>query len=235
MVNGPCFPLYAIRYTLYAILMWLSTDTIIQSGGLLAIGLIIFAESGLLFGFIFPGDTLLLAAGFFAGQGRLPIVWLILVTIVAAVIGDNIGYRIGWRLGPKLFKRQDGILFRREYIARTQDFYEKHGGLTIVAARFIAYIRTFAPVIAGVGKMPWQRFAFYNVIGGILWGISLPLIGYFIGYSFPGIDKYFIWFLIISAHILIAIVLIKILKDPKTRYQLAKMMKEEFRYYFSKK
>ena len=201
---------------------------------MLAIGLVIFAESGLLFGFIFPGDTLLLAAGFFAGQGKLSIVGLIVVTFVAAVIGDNVGYRIGWKIGPRLFKRKDGILFRREYIERTQEFYDKHGGLTIVLARFIAYVRTFAPVIAGVGKMPWRRFAFFNVIGAALWGISLPLIGYLIGNSFPGIDKYFIWFLIISAHILVIIALFKVLKNPQTRRHLKKTLKEEFRHYFKR-
>ena len=108
--------------------MLFDSDSIVQSGGLIAIALMVFAESGLLFGFIFPGDTLLLAAGFFAGQGKLPIVWLIAVVVVAAIVGDNVGYRIGRRLGPKVFKRKDGLLFRKDYIRKTQAFYNRHGG-----------------------------------------------------------------------------------------------------------
>ncbi len=215
--------------------MLFNSDHIIQSGGLLAIGLIIFAESGLLFGFILPGDTLLLAAGFFAGQGKLPIVWLIIVTVIAAILGDNVGYRIGRKLGPKVFNRSDGLLLRRDYINRTQAFYNKHGPLTIVLARFVAYVRPFAPVIAGVGKMRWQLFAFYNLVGGVLWGIGLPLLGYLIGSSFPGADKYFIWSLIISAHILLAVVLWRILKNKETRRRLATMSKEEWHHYFGRR
>lgn len=209
-------------------------NSILETGGLLAIALIIFAESGLLFGFIFPGDTLLLAAGFFAGQGKINIVWLIIVTVLAAVIGDNVGYRIGKRLGPRLFKRNDGLLFRKEYIVRTQDFYNQHGGLTIILARFIAYIRTFAPVVAGIGKMDWRRFALFNFIGGLLWGAGLPLLGYAVGYSFPEADKYFIWFLIISAHVLLAITLIHILRNPNTRKLLKQRIKEEWRHLFNR-
>src|SRR3990167_4132388 len=114
--------------------MFFDSEQIVQSGGLLLIALMVFAESGLLFGFIFPGDTLLLAAGFFAGQGKLPIVWLIVVVVIAAVLGDNVGYRIGRRLGPRVFKRKNGLLFRREYIQKTQAFYDRHGGKTIFLA-----------------------------------------------------------------------------------------------------
>lgn len=215
--------------------MLFDSEHIVQSGGLLAIGLMIFAESGLLFGFIFPGDTLLLAAGFFAGQGKLPIVWLIVVTVIAAVIGDNVGYRIGRKLGPKVFKRDDGLLLRRDYIKKTRSFYNRHGGKTIVIARFVAYIRTFAPVVAGVGKMQWQLFAFYNFFGGLLWGISLPMIGYLIGRSFAGIDHYFIWSLIISANILVAIAAWHIFRNPDTRHRLVAMAKEDWFHYFGKK
>ena len=214
--------------------MLFDSDSIIQSGGLIAIALMVFAESGLLFGFIFPGDTLLLAAGFFAGQGKLPIVWLIAVVVVAAIVGDNVGYRIGRRLGPKVFKRKDGLLFRKDYIRKTQAFYDRHGGKTIVIARFVAYIRTFAPIVAGMGKMQWQRFAFYNMFGGILWGVSLPLLGYAIGSSFPHADEYFIWFLIISAHLLLAVVLIHILKNPEVRKRLREQVGEDWKHYFSR-
>lgn len=215
--------------------MLFDSEQIIQSGGLLLIALIVFAESGLLFGFIFPGDTLLLAAGFFAGQGKLPIIWLIVVVVVAAVLGDNVGYRIGRRLGPKVFKRRGGLLFRRDYIQKTQAFYNRHGGKTIVLARFIAYVRTFAPMVAGMGKMHWQLFAFYNLLGGILWGVGLPMVGYLIGSSFPGIDKYFIWSLVISANVLIALVAWHIFRNPDNRHRLIAMAKEDWRHYFDRK
>ncbi len=212
-----------------------NSEHIIQSTGLLGVALIVFAESGLLFGFIFPGDTLLLAAGFFAGQGKLPIVWLILLTVIAAIAGDNVGYQIGRRLGPRLFKRRDGILFRREYLVKTKAFYDRHGPLTIVLARFIAYVRTFAPVVAGVSGMQRRRFILFNIVGGVLWGVGLPLLGYFIGYSFPGIDKYFVWFLVISAHVLTILVLWHILRNPETRQRLKKSIRDEWRRLFRKK
>jgi membrane-associated protein len=154
-----------------------SVETIIQSGGLLAIFLIIFSESGLFFGVLFPGDSLLLAAGFLAGQDIISIYWLIPVVIVAAILGDNVGYYIGRRLGPRVFRRDDGLLFRREYLEKTHKFYKRHGGKTIIIARFIAVVRTFAPVIAGVAGMTWKRFAFFNVVGAIIWGAGLPLAG----------------------------------------------------------
>lgn len=210
----------------------LDSEQIIQFGGLLAIGLIIFAESGLLIGILFPGDTLLLTAGFFAGAGKLSLTWLIVVTVVAAVIGDNLGYHIGYRLGPKVFKRKDGLLFRREYIDKTREYFDRYGGLTITLARFIAYVRTFAPMVAGVGKMNWAKFAFFNIIGGILWTASLSLIGYFIGNSFPGIDKYFITFIIIAAWVITFVVVWKILKYPDNRRRLKQGIREEYRHFF---
>lgn len=215
--------------------MFFDSEQIIQGGGLLLIALMVFAESGLLFGFIFPGDTLLLAAGFFAGQGKLPIAWLIVVVVIAAVLGDNVGYRIGRRLGPRVFKRKNGLLFRRDYIQKTQAFYNRHGGKTIVLARFIAYIRTFAPMVAGMGKMQWQLFAFYNFFGGLLWGAGLPMVGYLIGSSFPQADKYFIWSLIISANILLIIALWHIFRDPNNRHKLVAMIKEDWHHYFGRK
>lgn len=210
------------------------SDQIVQSGGLLAIGLIVFAESGLLFGFIFPGDTLLLAAGFFAGQGHLPIVWLIIITVIAAIAGDNVGYQFGRKFGPRLFKRKDGILFRHEYLTTTQQFYDRYGPMTIVLARFIAYIRTFAPIVAGVGRMDRRRFVIYNVLGGLLWGVGLTLVGYFIGSSFPALHDYFVWFLIIGAQVLTVVVIWHILRNPVARRRLKKAIGEEWRHFFQR-
>ncbi len=163
---------------------------IIESGGILLIGLIIFAETGLLLGFFLPGDTLLFAAGFFAAQGELPLPALLFVVTMSAIIGNEVGYEIGSRTGSKIFRKKDGILFREEYITRASDFYEKHGGKTIVLARFIPIVRTFSSVVAGVGKMPRIKFLTYNIIGALLWCVTMILLGFWLGSRIPHIDKY---------------------------------------------
>lgn len=156
-------------------------EAIIRSGGLLAIGAIVFAESGLLAGFFLPGDTLLLFAGFFARQGHMHIGLLIAVIVVSAIVGDNVGYSIGRRTGHRVFKKKDGIFFRHEHLERAEKFYERHGGKTIILARFIPVVRTFAPLVAGIGKMPRQRFLLFNVVGALIWGVGVTLGGYFAG------------------------------------------------------
>lgn len=160
------------------------------------IAFIVFAESGLLFGIIFPGDTLLFAAGFFAAQGQFGIVELVAIIIGASILGGNVGYSIGRRAGPRLFTKKDGLFFRHEYIEKSERFYEAHGGKTIMFARFIPVIRTFAPVVAGVGKMDRKKFLIFNVLGSALWGGSVTLAGYWLGSQFPHladqIEKVFI-------------------------------------------
>ncbi|OGL29295.1 hypothetical protein A3D14_00755 [Candidatus Saccharibacteria bacterium RIFCSPHIGHO2_02_FULL_47_12] len=195
----------------------LDVESIIQSGGLLLVALIVFAESGLLIGFFLPGDTLLFTAGFFAAQDKLPLLPLILVVIAAAVIGDNVGYQIGRRLGPRIFRKKDGILFRHEHIERAEKFYEKHGGKTIILARFVPVVRTFAPMVAGVGKMPQRRFAFFNVFGGVFWGGSVILLGYFLGSRIPNIDKYLMPIVVLAMVFTFAPTVYHILKDSRTR------------------
>ena len=150
-------------------------------GGLAIIGAIIFAESGLLIGFFLPGDTLLFTAGFFAAQGNLPLAGVLAVIFLTAIIGDNVGYTIGKKSGPKLFSKKDGIIFRQEYIARAEKFYEKHGGKTIIIARFVPVVRTFAPVVAGVGNMERKKFVLYNVVGAAIWTGSVVMLGYWLG------------------------------------------------------
>lgn len=167
----------------------MAIDKLILGGGYLAIGLTIFAESGLLIGFFLPGDTLLFGAGILAAQGVFSLPLLITTIVVAAIVGDNVGYSIGRRFGPRLFKRKDGAIFRQEYLQRAQEFYQKHGGKTIILARFVPIVRTFAPVVAGIGDMPRKTFFMYNIIGGLLWGISLPALGYYVGSKVPGIEK----------------------------------------------
>lgn len=160
-------------------------EKLVTSGGLFLIALIIFAECGLLFGVVFPGDTLLIAVGILAAQGDFSVWTAILIIFIGAVLGGIAGYYIGAKAGPKLFTKKDGMLFRKEYIVRAEDFYERHGGKTIAMARFVPVVRTFAPVVAGIGKMNAAKFMFYNIIGSILWTMSITLLAYYLGSKIP--------------------------------------------------
>lgn len=150
---------------------------------------IIFAETGLLIGFFLPGDSLLVTAGILAGQGYLDISLLMILLSVAAIVGDSTGYAIGKKTGPLIFKRPKSLLFNPEHLNRAHRFYEKYGGKTIVIARFVPIVRTFAPVVAGVGQMSYRRFLAFNIFGGIGWIVSMTAAGFFLG-SLPGVDKY---------------------------------------------
>lgn len=160
-------------------------EKLIVSGGLFLVAAIIFAECGLLFGVIFPGDTLLVAVGVLAAQGSFSILTAILVIVISAFLGGHAGYWIGKKSGPKLFTKDDGMIFRKEYIKRSEDFYQKHGGKTIAMARFVPVVRTFAPVVAGVGNMNQSKFIFYNALGSIIWGTSITLLAYYLGSKIP--------------------------------------------------
>jgi membrane-associated protein len=153
------------------------TDFII-TGGLFLIALTVYFECGFLIGFFLPGDTLLFLAGFLAGEGRHNIVVTSLVIFIAAVLGNITGYIIGRRAGPHVFTREDGILFQKKYILDAQIFYEKHGGKTLILARFIPFVRTFAPLIAGVAKMPFLRFFIYSSVGAFIWAVLIPGLGF---------------------------------------------------------
>jgi membrane-associated protein len=192
--------------------------------GLAIIGAIIFAESGLLIGFFLPGDTLLFTAGFFAAQGHLPLAGVLLVIFIAAIAGDNVGYTIGKKSGPKLFKKKDGIIFRQEYIVRAEEFYEKHGGKTIIIARFVPIVRTFAPVVAGVGNMKHKRFFFFNVIGAAIWTGAIVMLGYWLGRLIdPHLMEKFILIAIGTATVLtFGPTLYHLLKEPRFRAFLGK-------------
>src|ERR1700744_1841998 len=143
----------------------LNVDHIIQAGGLLLIAAIIFGESGMFIGFFFPGDTLLLTAGIFAAQGKLPLAWAIIVISAAAIAGDNVGYHIGKRYGRRLFRKPDGIIFRQEYIQRAEEFYERFGSRTMLISHFVPVVRTFVPPVAGVAKMDYKQFVIFDAIG----------------------------------------------------------------------
>ncbi|HVG37512.1 MAG TPA: VTT domain-containing protein, partial [Thermoplasmata archaeon] len=156
-------------------------ETLIRVGGLTAMTAIVFAETGLMVGFFLPGDSLLVTAGVFAAAGQLNIWTLNALLVVAAIAGDTVGYWFGRRVGQALFKRPKSLLFNPAHLRRAHDFYEKHGGKTIILARFMPVVRTFAPVVAGMGGMEYHRFLFFNVFGGALWVISMTLAGYFLG------------------------------------------------------
>ncbi len=192
-------------------------EGLLRAVGYAGIWAIVFAESGLLVGFFLPGDSLLFTAGFLASQGFFNIVALCLVTFTAAVIGDNVGYQFGKKAGPRVFKKEDSLIFNKEHIKKSQAFYEKHGGKTIIIARFIPVVRTFAPVIAGVGEMKYRSFLIYNVIGALIWAVGVTLLGYFLGNAIPDIDKYIIPVAIFIIAISIAPGLWHLFKDQEKR------------------
>lgn len=155
--------------------------------GYIGLFIIVFAETGLLIGFFLPGDSLLFTAGLFAAQGLFNIYELNLLLIVAAVTGDATGYFIGLRGGHALYHKEDSRFFKRKHLIATKEFYDKYGPFTIVAARWMPFARTFAPVVAGIAEMSYTKFLTYNVVGGITWVLSMTLAGYFLGTAFPAI------------------------------------------------
>ena len=162
---------------------------LLETGGLLALFAIIFAESGMMVGFFFPGDTLLFSAGILAASGTLSIVNVVLVVAVAAILGDNTGYHIGRHFGRRLFTKADSFIFRKEYIERAERFYEKYGSKTMLLAHFVPVVRTFVPVTAGAGNMELRNYMLFDAIGDTAWAVVVPLAGYFIGSRIPGIEN----------------------------------------------
>jgi len=158
--------------------------------GYLGILLIVFLESGVVFGFFLPGDSLLFTAGLLAAQGHLNLTGLMVVSVLGAIAGNNAGYYTGRLLGDNLFGRRDSVWFNRRRIAEAHRFFGRFGGKALVLARFIPAVRTFVPIIAGVARMPYRQFWRFNALGGLLWGIGLPALGYSLGRSVPSIDKY---------------------------------------------
>jgi membrane-associated protein len=160
-------------------------------GGYVGMTLIVFAETGLLIGFFLPGDSLIVTAGLLsATHGLLNVYWLGVLLTVASVVGNTVGYAIGAAAGPKLFSREDSLLFNKKHLYRAHTFYEKHGGKTIILARFMPIVRTFVPVVAGMGQMEYRAYFQYNVIGGLLWIWTMLFIGYVLGRYIPGVDRH---------------------------------------------
>ncbi|MDE2079230.1 MAG: DedA family protein [Patescibacteria group bacterium] len=163
---------------------------LVESVGILGVAAMIFAESGLFFGFFFPGDSLLFTAGFLASQGTFGIQALVFLAIIAAIAGDSAGYWFGRKIGPRIFTRPDSFWFSHQRVEDAHRFFEQNGAKSIFLARFIPAVRTFTPIIAGVAGMRYQAFLSWNIVGGIVWAAGIPLAGYFLGAAIPGVDRY---------------------------------------------
>jgi membrane-associated protein len=192
---------------------------LIRMAGLLGLIVIVFAETGLMVGFFLPGDSLLITAGLFAFKGDLNIWTLNIALVLAAIIGDATGYYIGRRTGQALYSRPNSLLFRRDHLIKTHEFYEKHGGKTIIIARFMPIVRTFAPVVAGAAEMTYRNFAVYNIIGAFLWVLSMTLTGYFLGAVVPDIEK--------QIHKVVAVVIFLSLLPPGIAWLKSKMQQKK--------
>jgi membrane-associated protein len=215
--------------------------TFVQTVSLLGVAFVIFAESGLLIGFFLPGDSLLFTAGFLMYTGILPInlFLAILVLFVAAALGDSVGYTFGRRVGHRIFSRPDARLFKQEYIQRAQEFYDKHGAKTIILARFIPIVRTFAPIVAGASKMPYKRFLTFNLIGAFLWTAGVTSAGFFLGKWFEAmgwqIDQVLLPIVFVIIIISVLPPAIHILRDKKNRDTLWIGIKRQFATLFGNK
>ncbi len=216
---------------------FLDLQSLLKTFGYAGIVFIIFAESGLLIGFFLPGDSLLFTAGVVASGALLkqadgkPLfdIWLLIILcFIAAVVGDTVGYWFGQKVGPRIFNKENSLLFHKDHVVRAQTFYEKHGGKTIILARFIPIVRTFVPIIAGVGRMKYATFLSFNVVGGFLWTVGITLLGYFLGSSIPpeDVDKYILPIIVLIILISVAPPAWHILKERENREKLAESFRK---------
>lgn len=208
----------------------------IKAVSIIGVLIVVFAESGLLIGFFLPGDSLLFTTGFLIYSGILDfnINLVVPLLFLAAVLGDSVGYTFGRRVGRPLFNRPDSRLFKQEYLARAQDFYDKHGGKTIVLARFIPIVRTFAPVVAGASKMHYRTFLSYNIVGGLLWTAGVTYAGYFLGHWFEsiGLEIDQVLLPIVALIIFLSILppIVHIMKEEKSRKALFALIRRQLRF-----
>ena len=216
-----------MKNNLHELLQWLKPETIINTGGLFLISFVIFAETGLMIGFFLPGDSLLFSAGLLSsivntstGHPYMDVnIWVLLTTVSScAIIGNFTGYWIGRTFGPKLFAKEDSLIFKRKYLETTQAFYDRNGAMALIAGRFVPIVRTFVPVLAGAIKMDFKKFALLNIAGGIAWVFSMTLLGYFLGAKFPILREHLEKMVIL----LIIITLIPILRTFLKERKLAK-------------
>ncbi|MFA5003744.1 MAG: DedA family protein [Candidatus Saccharimonadales bacterium] len=206
----------------------ISVDKIFQAGGILALAATVFAETGLLVGFFLPGDTLLFAAGFFVAQGKLNLIVTLVALFAGAVLGNMLGYEIGRRGGPKTFNKPDSIFFHKQNVDKAHAFFARHGGKTIIFARFTPIVRTLSSPLAGMGHMPYGRFMIYNLVGAAAWVPTITLIGYWAGRvlgKFINIDHYILPVVLFATLFTFGISFLHLLRDPISRQKL----KEKFR------
>jgi len=199
--------------------MMFNVEHLLEIGGLWLLATFIFTEVGLFLGFVLPGDTLVLTAGVFAREGKFALSSAIIVIALAAVAGDNLAYYIGYRLGPKVFTKPDSLLLRKSHIDRAEKFYKKYGSKTVLIAHFFPVIRSFSPLLAGVGKMKYQKYLFFDVIGDIAWSIIVTLLGYYVASQIPHINTYI-------NLVLIAIIVISVLPVSWHLYQRQQKKKQ---------
>ncbi len=190
---------------------------LIQIVGYPGLFAIVYAESGLFFGFFLPGDSLLVTAGLLASQEYFKIEILLALLSLGAVAGDSTGYWFGKKVGPKIFKRENSLLFNKDHLLKAHKFYEKHGGKTIILARFVPFVRTFAPIVAGVAQMDYLKFLSFNIIGGIGWATGMLLIGFFLGNVIPNVDKYLLPLIALIIFLSILPGIVEVYKGNKKR------------------
>ncbi len=190
---------------------------IIQTIGVTGVSAIIFAESGLFFGFFLPGDSLLFTAGILASRDILPFATLLFILPIAAILGDSVGYWFGNKIGPKIFNRPESRFFNPKHVEDAHKFFIKHGKKALILARFIPIFRTFVPIVSGVAKMPYKDFLPYNILGGLLWTTSLYLLGYFLGNALPDSPKYILYVVIFILIVSIVPVVIEFIKSRKEK------------------
>lgn len=209
-------------------------ETLIRTVGIFGVWGIVFAESGLLIGFFLPGDSLLFTAGFLASQNVFDITILAIGSFIAAVLGDSTGYTFGQKVGPKLFQKKDSILFHKDNLLKAQQFYEKHGKKTIILARFIPVVRTFAPIIAGVSQMHYRTFLTYNIIGGFIWAVGVSVTGFILGSTIKDVDRYLLP--IIGLIIVLSVLpnAYHLLKTSENRQQFYKLLTHIINKIFKK-
>jgi membrane-associated protein len=208
---------------------------LIKTIGMFGVWGIVFAESGLLIGFFLPGDSLLFTAGFLASQGFLNIYVLTIGAFVAAVAGDSVGYSFGKRVGRKIFTRNDSLLFHKDHLETAEDYYKVHGKKTIIIARFVPVVRTFAPIVAGIGDMEYKTFISYNVIGALCWAVGITLLGYTLGNLIPDIDLYLLPIVLGIIFVSVAPNVYHILKEESSRKIILDLLKKLKEKTFSKK
>ena len=207
----------------------------IKAAGVIGVVLVIFAESGLLFGFFLPGDTLLFTAGLLTHAGYVPVSIhvLVLAVFIAAVTGDSVGYAFGSRVGRKLFSRPNSRLFKQAHLIKAEEFYKKHGGKTIILARFVPAVRTFAPIVAGASKMPYAQFLAFNVAGALLWAVGVTYLGYYLGGWFESmgleVDHVLLPMILLILFISVLPALIHLARNKQQRDALIELTKRQFK------